>query len=113
MQHVVKEDFNRTYEKINYDRQDQMNLNNYIQTINDTTSNKSYMVQNDTEIKKINQLFNKCTKSKLSLTNLYTLHNPYDINHIHGLRKYLRLLLTFYKHININNIWLQTFILYI
>lgn len=91
MQHVSKEDFNKKYEKINCDRQKEMDWNNYNLTINDTTFNKTYIVQNDTDVRQISQLFYKFTKSKSSIlnsTNFNLLYDPYDLNHIHGLRKY-------------------------
>lgn len=94
-QHISKEDFNRIYKKINRDRQKQMDAqqwNNYMESLKDIDSKKKYFVQNNSEVKQNEQLLNKCTNSQFSTcdsANLYSLHDPYDLNHIHGLRKYL------------------------
>lgn len=52
-------------------------------------SKKTYSIQNGKEVKQIEPLFNKLPYSQLN-SNISTLHDPYDIKHIHGLRKYLQ-----------------------
>jgi len=44
-----------------------------------------------TDTKQNNNLLKKCTKNQFNIfnaKNVYSLHDPYDLNHIHGLRKY-------------------------
>lgn len=70
---------------------DAQQWNNYLESIKYTDSKKPYSIQSDSEVKE-NYLLNKCTNSQISTcdsANLYSLHDPYDLNHIHGLRKYL------------------------
>lgn len=52
---------------------------------------KTHSIQNDIEVKESKHLSTKCVKGQLSTNSekLHLLHNPSDINHIHGLRKYL------------------------
>lgn len=74
LQHVSKEGFNRTYKKVICDRQKQID---------------SCPVRSDTERQK-NHLINTSTNSQFDmydLTNLYSLHDPFDLNHLQGLRK--------------------------
>jgi len=62
----------------------------------DTDYKKTNTIKNDTEVKQSEHSFNKCSNnqfSKRDSVNLYSLHDPFDLNHIHGLRK--RLFITF------------------
>jgi len=62
-----------------------------MESIKDTVSKKTFSIQNDFEIKQNDNLINKHTNSQLSKfdpTNMYSLHDSHDLNHIHGLRKY-------------------------
>lgn len=52
---------------------------------------KTFTIKNDFEIKQNDNLFNNYTISqfsKIDSTNVSLLHDPYGLNHIHGLRKY-------------------------
>lgn len=63
-----------------------------MESIKSTDSKKTYTIENNTDIKQSENSFNKYRNSQSSMhdsINLYSLHDPYDINHIHGLRKYL------------------------
>jgi len=63
-----------------------------MESIKDTDSKKTCTIENDTEVKQSEHSFNKCINSQFSThdsVNLYSLHDPFDLNHIHGLRKYL------------------------
>ncbi|XP_060840763.1 uncharacterized protein LOC132921642 isoform X1 [Rhopalosiphum padi] len=103
--HISKEDFNKTYKKINRCRQkqiDDQHWNVYMESIKSTDSKKTYTIENNTDIKQSENSFNKYRNSQSSMhdsINLYSLHDPYDINHIHGLRN--RLFKTFIEFSNI------------
>lgn len=61
-----------------------------MESIKDTDSKKTYTIENDTEVTQSVQSFNKTTNKQLSIhgsENVYSLHDPFDLNHIHGLRK--------------------------
>lgn len=63
-----------------------------MESIKTTDSKKTNIIENNTDIKQSEHSFNKCRNSQSSIhdsVNLYSLHDPYDVNHIHGLRKYL------------------------
>jgi len=65
-------------------------------SIKDTDSKKTNTIKNDTEVKQSEHSFNKCSNNQFSTrdsVNLYSLHDPFDLNLIHGLRK--RLFITF------------------
>ncbi|XP_022160395.1 uncharacterized protein LOC111026601 isoform X2 [Myzus persicae] len=93
--HISEEDFNKTYKKINRRRQkqiDDQHWNIYMESIKDTDSKNTYTIENDTEVKQSEPSFNKCTNSQFSThdsINVYSLHDPFDLNHIHGLRNRL------------------------
>ncbi|XP_025205524.1 uncharacterized protein LOC112601880 [Melanaphis sacchari] len=103
--HISKEDFNRAYKKINRCRQkqiDDQHWNIYMESIKSTDLKKAYTIENNTDIKQSEHSFNKCRNSQSSMhdsVNLYSLHDPYDLNHIHGLRN--RLFKTFIEFSNI------------
>lgn len=103
--HISKEDFNRTYKKVNRSRQkqiDDQHWNIYMESIKTTDSIKTNIIENNTDIKQSEHSFNKCRNSQSSIhdsVNLYSLHDPYDVNHIHGLRN--RLFKTFMEFSNI------------
>lgn len=94
-QHISEDDFNRTYKKINRRRQKEIDDQHWIihmESIKDTDSKKTNTNKNDTEVKQSAHSFNKCNNNKFTThdsVNLYSLHDPFDLNHIHGLRKYL------------------------
>lgn len=93
-QHISEEEFNRTYKKISRNRQklkDEQQWNDYVESIKNDESNRINFVQNDSEMKESEYISNKHMGSQLSTAsmNLYSLHDPFDVNHIHGLRKYL------------------------
>ncbi|XP_060873425.1 uncharacterized protein LOC132947205 isoform X2 [Metopolophium dirhodum] len=94
-----EEDFNRAYKKVIRCRQKQMDdqhWNIYMESINDTDSKKTFTIENNTEVKQSEHLFNKGSNSQFSTddsVNLRSLHDPSDLNNIHGLRN--RLFITF------------------
>lgn len=52
---------------------------------------KTNSIQNGEEVKQSEPLSNKLPYGNCQLNaNISTLHDPYDIKHIHGLRKYYK-----------------------
>ncbi|XP_050429769.1 uncharacterized protein LOC126844112 isoform X2 [Adelges cooleyi] len=103
-QYVSKEDFNRTYKKITRDRQKQIDdwhWSNYVESIKAEESKSTFTIENNNEDKEIvyPRPSDMCSISKFSTLNsakLYSLHDPSDINNIHGLRN--RLFKTFNEY---------------
>lgn len=63
-----------------------------MESTKDTDSKKIYTIENDSEVKQSEHSLHKYTNSQFSphgSVNLHLLHDPFDLNHIHGLRKYL------------------------
>ncbi|XP_022168863.1 uncharacterized protein LOC111032735 [Myzus persicae] len=98
-------DFNRTYKKINRSRQkqiDDQHWNILMESTKDTDSKKIYTIENDSEVKQSEHSLHKYTNSQFSphgSVNLHLLHDPFDLNHIHGLRN--RMFKTFNEFYNI------------
>ncbi|XP_016663024.1 uncharacterized protein LOC100574598 isoform X3 [Acyrthosiphon pisum] len=94
-----EEDFNRAYKKVIRRRQKQMDdqhWNIYMESIKDTDSKKTFTIENNTEVKQSEHSFNKGSNSHFSTddsVNVHSLHDPSDLNNIHGLRN--RLFITF------------------
>ncbi|VVC25289.1 Hypothetical protein CINCED_3A007990 [Cinara cedri] len=59
-----------------------------MESIKDTESKKTYSIKNNAEVKQNEPPFNKFANSQF-VTNFSSLHDPYDLNHIHGLRNRL------------------------
>ncbi|XP_015366121.1 PREDICTED: uncharacterized protein LOC107163291 isoform X2 [Diuraphis noxia] len=95
--YISEEDFNKTYKKVSRDRQKQRDDQHWIicmESIKDTDSDskKTYTIKNDAEVKQSEPSFNKCSNNQFSThdpVNLYSLHDLFDLKHIHGLRNRL------------------------
>lgn len=73
-------------------------------------SKNTYFVKNVTEAQQSERVLNKNTETQLRVNNpppVYSLHDPYDLHNIHGLRKYYNNLITFnlgsYRHLCVQN----------
>jgi len=84
---------NRTYKKINCDQLkhiDGQHCNNSMELIKETHCKKTFPIQNDSEIKQNDDMkkYNSSQFNTHNPGNLHSLHDPYDLNHIHGHIKY-------------------------
>lgn len=63
-----------------------------MESIKDNCDSKNtYSVKNVTKVQQSKHVLNKCTDRQLNVNNaptVYSLHDPFDLHNIHGLRKY-------------------------
>ncbi|KAL5238029.1 hypothetical protein ACI65C_005439 [Semiaphis heraclei] len=93
--HISGDDLNRIYKNVICSQKKQIYDQHWIihtESIKDTDSKKTNTIRNDTEVKQSEHSFNKCSNNQFSThgsVNLYSLHEPFDLNHIYGLRNRL------------------------
>jgi len=85
---------NRIYKNNNRDQLkhiDDQHCNNHMESVKETRFKKTFPIQNYSEIKQNDDNVKKYTSSQCSTYNpgnVHLLHDPYDINHLHGQIKY-------------------------